>query len=115
MSDLEESDIMSFKTMAEHFTKKNIIVQNKQEDEVLDIKYFTYKRKRIQDEDENTFEDYCDRLFKRNKIFKLDGPNKLYEYETLNYLRRKKNRKKTEIRTWDLTDDNHVLKKKKHT
>ena len=113
MSDLEESDIMSFKTMAEHFTKKNIIVQNKQEDEDLDIKYFTYKRKRIQDEDENTFEDYCDRLFKRNKIFKLDGPNKLYEYETLNYLRRKKNRKKTEIRTWDLTDDNHVLKKKK--
>ena len=33
MSEYEESDIMSFKTMAEHFTKKNKILQNKQEDE----------------------------------------------------------------------------------
>ena len=94
MSDYELSDIMSFKTMAEHFTKKNKIVQNKEEDEYLDRKYFTYKEKSIQDEDENTFEDYYDRLFKKTKILKLTGPNKLYEYQTLNYLRRKKNIKK---------------------
>ena len=94
MCEYEESDIMSFKTMAEHFTKKNKILQNKQQDEHLDRTYFTYKEKRIQDEDQNTFEAYYDRLFKKNKIPKLTGPNKLYEYRTLNYLRRKKNLKK---------------------
>ena len=93
MSEYELSDIMSFKTMADHFTKKSKIVQNKQEDKDIDRKYFTYKEKRIQDEDQNTFQAYYDRLFKKNKIVKLTGPNKLYEYRTLNYLRRKKNLK----------------------
>ena len=115
MSEYELSDIMSFKTMADHFTKKSKIVQNKQEDKDIDRKYFTYKEKRIQDEDENTFQAYYDRLFKKNKIPKLTGPNKLYEYRTLNYLRRKKNLKKKEIRTWDLTHDDHVVKKKTHS
>ena len=115
MSEYELSDIMSFKTMADHFTKKSKIVQNKQEDKDIDRKYFTYKEKRIQDEDQNTFQAYYDRLFKKNKIVKLTGPNKLYEYRTLNYLRRKKNLKKKEIRTWDLTHDDHVVKKKTHS
>merc|ERR1712208_32285 len=33
----------------------------------------------------------------------------------LNYLRRKKNFKKKEIRTWDLTHDDHVVKQKTHS
>ena len=116
MSDYEESDIMSFKTMAEHFTKKNKILQNKQEDEDLDRKYFKYNEKRIHSKYENTFQDFYGRLFKKNKIVKLTGPNKLYEYRTLNYLRTKKNLKKKEIRTWDwMTDDDQVVKKKTHS
>ena len=116
MSEYEESDIMSFKTMAEHFTKKNKILQNKQEDEDLDRKYFKYNEKRIHSKYENTFQDFYGRLFKKNKIVKLTGPNKLYEYRTLNYLRTKKNLKKKEIRTWDwMTDDDQVVKKKTHS
>ena len=116
MSEYEESDIMSFKTMAEHFTKKNKIEQNKKEDKDLDRKYFKYNEKRIHSKEENTFEDYCGRLFKKNKIVKLEGDNKFYEYRTLNYLRTKKNLKKKEIRTWDLmTDDGHVVKTQKHS
>jgi len=116
MSEYEESDIMSFKTMAEHFTKKNKIEQNKQEDEDLDRKYFKYNEKRIHSKYENIFQDFYGRLFKKNKIVKLEGTNKFYEYRTLNYLRTKKNLKKKEIRTWDLmTDDDHVVKTKTHS
>ena len=116
MYEYEESDIMRFKTMAEHCTKKKKIEQNKQEDEDLDRKYFKYNEKRIHSKYENTFQDFYGRLFKKNKIVKLEGTNKFYEYRTLNYLRTKKNLKKKEIRTWDLmTYEGHVVKTQTHS
>ena len=62
------SHMMKRKTMDDYCTSEEKLKKIKLQDIQDDIKYFTYKEKKVHHPEENLFEDFYSGLFKKNKI-----------------------------------------------
>ena len=116
MSHNQVSYMMKRKNMDDYSTSEEKLKKIKLQDIQDDIKYFTYKEKKVHNPDDNTFEDFYHRLFKKNKIVQEKKEKKeinFVENRTLNYLRTTKNLKRKPIREWELLKGD--VKKIKHS